>query len=242
MQWYSVQELNSDGTIPLAETSANQDTARMTVNLSSENQGYWWCSSDNTTKKKNERCQTITALHLYPCTCNSITLTVFQRICPASRSPMICARQAQCRSGQSLLCLSTTQLSISPSTTEALSYETASASSTISTLLYQSETQLETQKTTLTPTSGHSSVTTTHTLLLPTPSSSPPTPPDGKKNETKANESSSNTVQLLLYIVGPLVVLTALSVVSMILCCILCLQYKKNKQKKNIRGGDRAIE
>jgi hypothetical protein len=95
-------------------------------------------------------------------------------------------------------------------------------------------------KTASIPAQDEHSVTTATNVLLH-PSFTLTTSSDrGKDNEIRANPAGSSIVQLLTYIVGPVVALIAISIVIVLLTCVCCLRYKNNKLRGRRHSNSRS--
>ena len=227
IQWYNTSALSDDGTAPRVEPVA--DLQRRRISVSTE--GYWWCGvTDEALMTQQQRCTSVPALHLYQCICRDIDFVTFRGICPSTVNENLrCNRQpSTCRLRQTLLCLSTTVLSMHP---PVMATETASSATTKNPLLQPLKTKTPPPTKTASVSSHqtrdeHGVITTTNVLLHP---SFTLTTSDRKDNEIRANPAGSSIVQLLTYIVGPVVALIAISIVIVLLTCVCCLRYKKNK-------------
>ena len=242
VRWYSVQDLE-DGIVP-SRTPAVASGSQISV--SSSDVGFWWCSVVRETSDA-EKCSTVAALHIYECICND-DLQI-DRVCPANtRRSGVCtlALSSVCRTSQTLLCVTSTQLpllpTLQPSTSAAKALETANdhfptthistatktlgishQASTSTTVLFQSNHRT---------TPGHA--ITTATAMLPQPSGTSDT-----DNETRVHGLGLGMVQLLLYIVGPVVAFVAVSIVLLLLILICCLHYRRNK--KSTFGSGKVV-
>ena len=240
IQWFNVRDLNEDGTLSLPDQPAS---VTRWITVSASDQGYWWCSVNSDTSDA-QSCSSVPALHLYQCTCGDEDFQI-SSICPATATRNACNVQPTlvCRSGgsQTLLCLTTTQISMFPSQQSSTPAETANANlpptppAVAPTVEFPSLGRVFTTTLLFQPSHqtfvGHGTTRTNPVLLLP---SVTPTPiEDG---ETRVDSVGGfSIVQLMLYIVGPVAALTAISIVLVLLVLVCCLH--RCRKKRSTFGG-----
>lgn len=210
--WYNVQVLNEDETVPLVDPAATVQAGEV---FTASSVGYWWCGR---VKTQAECLSSIPAVHLYRCDCNNDV------ICRRTRT---CSRDRFCSSARGVLCMSTTTIiPYQMSTTESVN------GGPLPTKIPAADSFLENPPATKTVNipghqtrDGHSVTTTT----IPLHPSVTLTAGHGKDTEIRASSGGSGAIQLLIYTVGPVVALVSIAIVLVLLTCVGCVRYRKNK-------------
>ena len=217
-EWFNTPDLTDSETISYLDPVVIGSDLQISVSST----GYWWCKITDEILNVQSCSSFLPAIHVYPCTCLNDSFSPI-RICPTSR--VNCNINIECRQQQvTFLCLRTTSIQVqlplighfTPETTENAPGTTEmKATNTIQTLgtPYHSSSNAE------------HDVTTTQ-FMSPMPSGT----------VVEDNNALGTDVLPLLYILGPIVLVT-LSSILLLLICIVCI----NHRRKKISIGSKCI-